>query len=103
MKLNYEIYKDKVAACWIGKNIGGTMGGPYEGVRDVLDIKGFKTQPKEPLPNDDLDLQLIWLHAIETEGPRNITAETLGEYWLSFIAACPNEYGITKSNMTRGM
>ena len=103
MKLNYEIYKDKVAACWIGKNIGGTMGGPYEGVRDVLDIKGFKTKPKEPLPNDDLDLQLIWLHAIETEGPRNITAETLGEYWLSFIAACPNEYGITKSNMMRGM
>lgn len=103
MKLNYEIYKDKVAACWIGKNIGGTMGGPYEGVREVLDVKGFKTQPKEPLPNDDLDLQLIWLHAIETEGPRNITAETLGEYWLSFIAAAPNEYGITKSNMMRGV
>ena len=103
MKLNYEIYKDKVAACWIGKNIGGTLGGPYEGVREVLDVKDFKTKPQEPLPNDDLDLQLIWLHAIESEGPRNITAETLGEYWLSFITACFNEYGITKSNMRRGV
>ena len=103
MKLNYQVYKDKVAACWIGKNIGGTMGGPYEGVREILDVKDFKTKPQEPLPNDDLDLQLIWLHAIETEGPRNITAEVLGDYWLSFISAAPNEYGITKSNMRRGI
>ena len=41
MKLNREIYKDKVKACWIGKNIGGPIGGPYEGKREVLDVKGF--------------------------------------------------------------
>ena len=59
MKLNYESYRDKVYACWIGKNIGGTMGTPYEGRRELLDIQGFATKPKEVLPNDDLDLQLI--------------------------------------------
>ncbi|MBQ8374306.1 MAG: ADP-ribosylglycohydrolase family protein [Clostridia bacterium] len=103
MKLNHDIYKDKVYACWIGKNIGGTLGGPYEGRREKLDVKGFKTKPNDPLPNDDLDLQLIWLQAIEQEGPRNLTAEKLGEYWLSFIVACWSEYGIAKRNMQIGV
>lgn len=103
MKLNFENYKDKVRACWIGKNIGGTMGGPYESVRHTLDVKGFKTAPQEVLPNDDLDLQLVWLHAVEHEGAKNITSEVLGEYWLSFITPYWNEYGISKRNMERGV
>ena len=40
IKLNFDKYKDKVRACWIGKNIGGTMGGPFEGTHEILDIKG---------------------------------------------------------------
>ena len=64
MKLNRAIYKDKVKACWIGKNIGGTIGGPYEGKREILDVKGFLTESGEPMPNDDLDLQLVWLQAV---------------------------------------
>ena len=103
MKLNRETYKDKVKACWIGKNIGGTIGGPYEGKREILDVKGFLTESGEPMPNDDLDLQLVWLQAVEKEGAKNITAEKLGEYWLSFIAAAPSEYGIAMSNMKIGL
>ena len=38
MRLNFQEYRDKVNACWIGKNIGGTMGTPYEGTREMLDI-----------------------------------------------------------------
>ena len=103
MKLNREIYKDKVKACWIGKNIGGTIGGPYEGKREILDVKGFLTESGEPMPNDDLDLQLVWLHAVEKEGAKNITAEKLGEYWLSFIPVAFSEYGIAESNMRNGL
>lgn len=103
MKLNRETYKDKVKACWIGKNIGGTIGGPYEGKREILDVKGFLTESGEPMPNDDLDLQLVWLQAVEKEGAKNITAEKLGEYWLSFIAAAPSEYGICMANMRAGL
>ncbi len=103
MLLNRESYKDKVYACWLGKNIGGTIGGPYEGKREILDVKGFATKPREPLPNDDLDLQLIWLHAVEQEGAKNITAEKLGEYWLSFIPVAFSEYGIARSNMQAGI
>ena len=30
IKLSLETYRDKVYGCWIGKNAGGTMGGPLE-------------------------------------------------------------------------
>lgn len=103
IKLNYEEYKDKVHACWIGKSIGGTMGAPYEGLREALSISGFASDGQGPVPNDDLDLQLIWLQAMEFEGPKNINAYTLGEYWLSFITPYWAEYGISKANMEKGL
>ena len=49
MKLNYASYQDKVRACWIGKNIGGTIGGPYECLKEILDVKGFSSEKGEPL------------------------------------------------------
>lgn len=101
--LDFDDYKDKVYACWIGKNIGGTMGGPFEGVRHTLDINGFTSEPGEPLPNDDLDLQLIWLHGVETMGARAMNTATLGELWLGLIPPNWNEYGIGKNNMRRGL
>lgn len=103
MKLNFNVYKDKVNACWVGKNIGGTMGTPYEGKRELLDIQGFVTKPGEVLPNDDLDLQMVWLYALEHSGPYAINAAVLGEYWLSFITPHWNEYGLGKINMRRGL
>ena len=33
LKLNREKFTDKVLGCWIGKNIGGTMGTPYENMQ----------------------------------------------------------------------
>lgn len=103
IRLNLESFRDKVYACWLGKNIGGTMGGPFEGTRKILDVKGFTTESGTPLPNDDLDLQLVWLHAVEQIGPLAINAMTLGEFWLSFIPPHWNEYGIGKANMKRGL
>ena len=103
MKLNKAIYRDKVYACWIGKNIGGTMGTPYEGKREMNDIKGFVTKPNEVLPNDDLDLQLVWLCALERTGLSGFNANRLGEFWLSYITPHWNEYGIGKANMTLGI
>lgn len=102
MKLNFEAYKDKVYACWIGKNIGGTMGLPYEGSREFLDIKGFTTEKNVALPNDDLDLQLVWLRAMEVCGAKGLTKQALGEFWLSFITPHWNEYGTAKNNMSNG-
>ena len=94
---------DRIYACWIGKNIGGTLGTPYEGKRELLDIHGFASKEGEPLPNDDLDLQLVWLRAVNDLGPEAINSKTLGEYWISWITPHWNEYGVCKSNMKDGI
>lgn len=88
---------------WIGKNIGGTMGTPCEGTRELLDISGFASSAGEPLPNDDLDLQLAWLRAVNDLGPENITSTTLSEYWISFVNPNWNEYGVSKANLRQGV
>ncbi|ACT01220.1 ADP-ribosylglycohydrolase family protein [Paenibacillus sp. JDR-2] len=103
MKLTLQNYREKVTGCWIGKNIGGTLGAPFECKRGVFDFD-FYTQELngEPLPNDDLDLQLVWLNAAEKYG-RNVNARILGEYWLSYIVPNWGEYGAGKNNMRQGL
>lgn len=103
LRFSEKELRDRVYACWIGKNIGGTLGTPYEGTRDLLDIHGFASREGEPLPNDDLDLQLVWLRAVNDLGPDAINSKTLGEYWISFITPNWNEYGVCKSNMREGI
>ena len=103
MKFNRKMYYDKVKACWTGKNIGGTMGAPYEGNTNMQNISGFGTPKGKPKPNDDLDLQLLWLCAVEECGIRNITPRTLGEYWLTYIPPHWNEYGVAKANLKLGL
>ncbi len=103
ISFNYEDLKDRVYACWVGKNVGGTMGTPYEGKRDLLDIKGFVTEPGVVLPNDDLDLQLVWLVATERHGANVVNSQVLGEYWLGYVSPNWNEYGIGKANMRLGL
>lgn len=103
IRLPKDTYRDSVYGCWIGKNIGGTIGTPYEGRREELDVKGFVTEAGAPLPNDDLDLQLAWLYLVEKEGSRAVNCRTLGEYWMNLIMPHWNEYGLGKNNMRRGI
>ena len=103
IKLNKEKYLDKLHACWIGKNIGGTIGAPHEGKRELCNISGFATKCGEPLPNDDLDLQLVWLYAMEEVGPKNLNSNILADYWLGWIPPYWNEYGICKTNLSFGL
>jgi ADP-ribosylglycohydrolase len=103
MLLDFASYKDKVMGCWSGKNIGGVLGAPYECQRQFNDIE-FYTQDlsQGPPPNDDLDLQIIWLAAVERFG-RQVSAQILGEYWLSFVVPNWVEYGTGKANMVAGL
>jgi ADP-ribosylglycohydrolase len=101
--INRNELKNRIYGCWLGKNIGGTLGGPYEGRREILNVTGFVTPQGEPLPNDDLDLQLIWLKAVQERGPLGVTSAVLGEYWLNYIPPPWNEYGISKCNQRAGL
>ncbi len=104
MELNAKMLYDKIQGCWNGKNIGGVLGAPLEGKRGVFDVQSYLQQDMDgnPPPNDDLDLQLVWLAAAEKYG-QQLTPEILGEYWLTFITPHWNEYGRGKANMVSGL
>jgi ADP-ribosylglycohydrolase len=103
MQFNEKELLDRIYACWIGKSIGGTLGTPFEGRKELLDVTGFNSPPGKPLPNDDLDLQLVWLRALENYGPLGVNERVLGEYWINYIPPNWNEYGIGKNNMKAGL
>ncbi|PYI50486.1 ADP-ribosylglycohydrolase family protein [Paenibacillus flagellatus] len=95
-------YRDKVYAGWLGKNIGGTLGAPHEGRMEPLDLTFYSSLPDGPLENDDLDLQLVWLHALEQHGAR-LTAKELAQEWLEHVFFPYDEYGYALTNLRRGL
>ena len=100
-----DVYRDKVMGCWLGKNAGGTLGGPLEtkyGNDVMFDVWWYPELPEEGIPNDDLEMQLIWLQALQQRGP-GITARDLAEYWTDCINYNFDEYGLSKSNLKLGL
>ncbi|MBR5309493.1 MAG: ADP-ribosylglycohydrolase family protein [Clostridia bacterium] len=103
MIIKQKEYLDKVRACFMGKNIGGTLGTPVEGKRGVFNIEFYTHDTsKGALPNDDLDLQLVWLVAAERYGNK-VNSQILADYWAARIYAHWNEYGQGKVNVKNGL
>jgi ADP-ribosylglycohydrolase len=103
MQLSREDYRRKVLGCWMGKNIGGTLGAPVEWLRQVNDFSFYSQDlGGEPLPNDDLDIQLLWLVALEERG-LDLDARTLADYWCLYVTPHWSEYGTAKINMRSGL
>ncbi len=103
IRLSETDYCDKVFACWLGKNIGGTLGAPYEGRMEVNDLDFYGSPLTEAAPNDDLDFQLVWLEMLEDRGV-DPTLSDFADYWQSHVAAYPwNEYGLCQRNLSRGL
>lgn len=106
MDLNIETYRDKVRGCWLGKNIGGTLGAPFEWRRQLNDVSFYTEElGGSPLPNDDLDIQLLWLMALEKHGAdfESVDSRTLARYFSHFVNPFWAEYGMAKVNLGRGL
>lgn len=92
-ELTRAVLRDKIYACWLGKNIGGTLGAPVEGRMEEMNLTFFPQIPDgQALPNDDLDLQLLNLHAAEQYGV-GLRAEQIGREWLEHVRFPWDEYG----------
>jgi len=102
MIINEKIFYDKLMGCFTGKNIGGTLGALEEGHRQKNFADGYDKRLTLPMPNDDLDIQLLWLIMLEEKGI-NFDCERLGEYWQRYITPHWAEYGISKINMRAGI
>jgi ADP-ribosylglycohydrolase len=102
MKISYDSYLDKVLGGWIGKSIGGTLGCDHEGFMIWMDLKWEELIPKKVPPNDDLDLQVLWLKVLEEKG-LGLTADDLAKAWLEGCWYPFNEYGNFRRNWRNGL
>ena len=101
--LSKQEYLEKMAGCWLGKSIGGTLGAPFEPTRGAFDVEYYTTDLSNGmLPNDDLDLQLVWLNAAERYKTA-VNAEILADYWILGITPNWAEYGVGKTNVRMGL
>ena len=103
IRLSAATYRDKVCACWLGKNIGGTLGAPYECRPGPHALTFFDPVPTQAAANDDLDLQLVWLKMLQERGLRP-TVGDFADYWGKHLGPYPwNEYGFCQRNLERGL
>lgn len=100
-KISMDTYRDRIRGMWVGKFIGGTLGAPIEGIKDCHAFKPGDLRP-ELAENDDTDLQILWLHALEEHGP-GLTADDMILEWLEHYPAPWGEYGVMRANWQMGL
>lgn len=97
-----ENFNDKVLGCWLGKCIGGNIGAPLEGMKQRMPIVYSPELAKQVIPNDDLDLQILWLDLLEEKG-WDITSEDLAKAFYDNCPYSPGEYAYFKKNYEKGI
>ncbi len=102
LKMSYEEYLNKVHGGWIGKTIGGTIGERVECHKGIMNFDESTAFPEEVLPNDDLDLQVLWLHVLKEKGIE-IESKDLADAWLKHCWYPFNEYGVFLKNYQLGI
>ncbi|MBN1875122.1 MAG: ADP-ribosylglycohydrolase family protein [Anaerolineae bacterium] len=102
MNLIYERYLDQVLGGWIGKSIGGTIGARFEGYKGWIELSPDEMFPQEIPPNDDLDIQILWLKVLEEKGAA-LTSDDMAAAWLEGCWYPFNEYGIFRRNWQLGI
>lgn len=101
-KLDYNTYQDKVLGGWIGKSAGGILGAPMEGYKRFNDIQLSEDLFDTNYPNDDLDLQVLWLDLAKKAGP-SVRSADFGDHWKKHVDFPWNEYGIATRNLKLGV
>ncbi|MEM0024276.1 MAG: ADP-ribosylglycohydrolase family protein [Thermofilaceae archaeon] len=102
VELDYSTYYDKVYGGWLGKSVGGAVGAQVEGQKRLHSFTEETAFPEKWPPNDDLDLQVLWLHAIYERGLQ-LTSRDLAEEWWEHCWYHFNEYGRFLKNFARGI
>jgi ADP-ribosylglycohydrolase len=102
LELTRETYRDKVYGGWVGKQIGGTLGSPLEGKKEIFSLSFYDPIPGQATANEDLDFQLVWLHALRKHGI-GVSTDDLTDAWLEHVTYHWDEYGYATYNLRRGL
>jgi len=93
-------YLDRIQGCWMGKNLGGSLGEKYEGKKNPPRLE--HSLPEESCPNDDLDLQLVWLEMLDNRG-LELSAADFADAWSQYIIYPFDEYAVALANIKAGL
>ena len=96
-------YHARVIGCWLGKAVGGTLGMPLEGQDGPLDLDFYDPIPTEMLPNDDLDLQVVWACVLDKMDEPRVDRHLLAQAWLAHVEFPWDEYGVALRNLKNGL
>jgi ADP-ribosylglycohydrolase len=107
--LDQAAYFDRVLGGWLGKNIGGSLGGILEGWTraQILARHGFVQdyvqQPPSTL-NDDIAFEIVLVHALEEHG-LDLTSAQLGREWVGHLPLeyCYTAEKVALANLLRGV
>jgi ADP-ribosylglycohydrolase len=100
--LNYNDYRARIYAGWMGKSIGGTIGARMENHKTRMTLTRDALWPETIMPNDDMDIQIVWLEAMQERGIW-IESDDLAEFWQDRCWYNFCEYGVFLHNFQRGI
>lgn len=98
-----DAYLEKVLACWRGKAIGGTLGQQFEGLEGPLDEWFYHPVPDGMVPNDDLDVQVVYASTLASREAPTVDGATLAAAWEAHVRFPWNEYGVALRNLREGL
>ena len=96
-------YREKVMGCWLGKAVGGTLGMPYEGMDGPFDLDFYHPMPTGMVPNDDLDLQVVWACLLDQQQKIEVSRTLFSKAWKENINFPWDEYGVCIRNLREGI
>lgn len=96
-------YREKILGCWLGKAVGGTLGQTFEGLSGPLSADFYFPVPEEMVPNDDLDLQVLYACVIDLMDEPVVDRHVLAQSWADHVEFPWNEYGVGMRNLAEGL
>lgn len=100
--MTYSI-RDRVLGCWVGKAVGGTLGQTFEGLEGPLEADFYTPVPTEMVPNDDLDLQVVFAVVLAGMEKPRVDRHVLADSWRKHVGFPWNEYGVALRNLAEGI
>ena len=81
-----ETHRERVMGCWLGKAVGGTLGQTFEGLEGPLEAEFYVPVPTEMVPNDDLDLQVLYACVMDKMAQPAVDQHVLADSWREHVA-----------------
>ena len=96
-------YLDKVYGAWTGKCAGGIVGAKQENNKSVLHYTFENVFPDTTPPNDDFDLQILYLQEVLEKQGFNFDRNDLARAFALHNKCWANEYRVAIKNVNCGI